>query len=139
MEFQTLLLIILVLKSELNVFHYKGANGVLQVIFFTKIILAGKLYRRLLKAFRSLADLSYNIARYTIDLDKNLIDMEIGRAFKVWSEFTPLTFNHKRTGPVHIELLFATGDHGDGQPFDGPGKTLAHAFFPQFGGWWLVS
>ncbi|XP_055346365.1 matrix metalloproteinase-14-like [Paramacrobiotus metropolitanus] len=82
----------------------------------------------------STTDLSYNIARYTQDLERSLIDLEIGRAFKVWSEFTPLTFNHKRNGPVHIELLFATGDHGDGQPFDGPGKTLAHAFFPQFGG-----
>ena len=82
----------------------------------------------------NVADLSYNIARYTQDLSKQLIDTEIGLAFKVWSEFTPLTFSHKRAGAVHIELLFATGDHGDGQPFDGPGKTLAHAFFPQFGG-----
>ena len=83
---------------------------------------------------RVCTDLTYNIARYTNDLRRHIIDDEIGRAFKVWSEFTPLTFTHKRTGAVHIELLFATSDHGDGQPFDGPGKTLAHAFFPQFGG-----
>lgn len=33
-----------------------------------------------------------------------------------------------------IEIGFKKGDHKDNNNFDGPGKTLAHAFFPQFGG-----
>ena len=53
---------------------------------------------------------------------------------QVWARVTDLTFEQRRAGPVHIEVKFADAEHGDGDPFDGRGGTLAHAFFPVYGG-----
>ena len=62
------------------------------------------------------------------------VDDEVERAFKVWSDVSPLTFTRKATGRVHIEIRFEAGRHGDSDPFDGSGGTLAHAYFPIYGG-----
>lgn len=44
---------------------------------------------------------------------------------------TPLRFTEATTGSdAHIRLGWATGDHGDGSPFDGFGNVLAHGFYP---------
>ena len=56
------------------------------------------------------------------------------KALQVWAEVTDLTFRRKDYGPVHIDINFAKRNHGDGDPFDGEGGILAHAFFPVFGG-----
>nr|CAI5828038.1 unnamed protein product [Callosobruchus analis] len=81
-------------------------------------------------------DLSYKIAKYPAKLKRADVDKEVQRAFDVWTEYTDLTFKPK-SGQVHIEIRFEHGEHGDGDPFDGPGGTLAHAYFPAlqvFGG-----
>ncbi|CAK1599767.1 unnamed protein product [Parnassius mnemosyne] len=79
-------------------------------------------------------NLTYMISKYPSRLNHAEVDIELAKAFSVWSDYTDLTFTQKRTGPVHIEIRFEKGEHGDGDPFDGPGGTLAHAYFPVYGG-----
>ncbi|XP_003491150.1 matrix metalloproteinase-14 isoform X1 [Bombus vosnesenskii] len=78
--------------------------------------------------------LTYKISKYPRNLPQHKVDDELNKAFKVWSEYTDLVFIQKKSGQVHIEIRFEKGEHGDGDPFDGPGGTLAHAYFPVYGG-----
>ncbi|CAL4067849.1 unnamed protein product [Meganyctiphanes norvegica] len=81
--------------------------------------------------------LTYQITQYPrASLDKTAVDRDISQAFKVWEEVTDLTFSPatSSSAKVHIEIRFEKGEHGDGDPFDGIGGTLAHAYFPIYGG-----
>ena len=56
------------------------------------------------------------------------------RAFGRWAEVTELNFtNIESFTTSDITIGFYTGDHGDGEPFDGVLGTLAHAFSPPSG------
>ncbi|XP_058053463.1 matrix metalloproteinase-14 isoform X1 [Anopheles bellator] len=79
-------------------------------------------------------DLSYRISKYPKRLERAAVDKEIAKAFSVWTEHTDLKFTPKKSGAVHIDIRFEENEHGDGDPFDGPGGTLAHAYFPVYGG-----
>lgn len=79
-------------------------------------------------------NMTYRISKYPKTMSRADTDKEIARAFEVWSRHSDLSFRVKLDDPVHIDIRFEEGEHGDGDPFDGPGGTLAHAFFPLYGG-----
>jgi len=81
-------------------------------------------------------EIKYKISRYPTftSMNHNDVDIEIAKALTVWSNSTDLSFKQERDGRVHIEIRFEDGEHGDGDPFDGEGGTLAHAYFPVYGG-----
>ncbi|KAJ6975450.1 hypothetical protein NC653_031332 [Populus alba x Populus x berolinensis] len=77
---------------------------------------------------------------YTFGSDSvQVVDMDTLRsvcsdAFKKWSDVSQLTFQEASDGAsANIVIAFYSGDHQDGYPFDGPGRTLAHAFSPEDG------
>lgn len=74
---------------------------------------------------------------YAFDPQDNLPDTAkaaFSRAFQKWAEVTPLTFTEISSySEADLKIGFFTGDHGDGEPFDGVLGTLAHAFSPTNG------
>ncbi|XP_042761113.1 macrophage metalloelastase [Panthera leo] len=74
--------------------------------------------------------LTYRINSYTPDMKPADVDYAIQKAFQVWSDVTPLKFRKIHSGEADIMIGFASGDHGDFNPFDGRGGIIAHAFGP---------
>ncbi|XP_015277103.1 PREDICTED: stromelysin-1-like [Gekko japonicus] len=75
-------------------------------------------------------DLTYKILNYTPDMKKVDVDKAIEKAFQAWSQVTPLTFRRSDKSTADIMISFAHKEHGDFNPFDGAGGTLAHAYAP---------
>ncbi|MEQ2212608.1 hypothetical protein XENOCAPTIV_002311 [Xenoophorus captivus] len=80
-------------------------------------------------------DVTYRILNYSPDMDSSLIDDAFARAFKVWSDVTPLTFTRLFQGTADIMISFGKAGvcffyHGDPYPFDGKDGLLAHAYPP---------
>ncbi|KAH0668903.1 hypothetical protein KY289_023396 [Solanum tuberosum] len=62
------------------------------------------------------------------------IKVAFRRAFDKWSKVTLLTFKEMDSYRLaDIQIGFFVRDHGDGNPFDGPMKILAHTFAPPTG------
>ncbi|XP_052045705.1 interstitial collagenase A [Apodemus sylvaticus] len=74
--------------------------------------------------------LTYSILNYTPYLPRAVVEDAIERAFRVWSDVTPLTFERVFEEEGDIVFSFHRGDHDDNNPFDGPNYKLAHTFPP---------
>ena len=78
-------------------------------------------------------NLSWRVERYSSKLTQDQVRSNIYKAFNYWSSVTNIKFFEKSSGVVDIPISFVTYSHGDGDPFDGLGGTLAHAYYPENG------
>lgn len=65
---------------------------------------------------------------------EDVVRRVFANAFDRWSEVTTLNFTETASFSLaDIKIGIFSGDHGDGEPFDGVLGTLAHAFSPPSG------
>ena len=81
---------------------------------------------------KNAATLAYIFSQTTTKLPADSARAEILRAMSDWSKVIQLTWQagSNPTAARAVNILFGAGAHGDSYPFDGPGKVLAHTFFP---------
>lgn len=75
-------------------------------------------------------NLIYAFQEFSADIPQAQCRQAIHQAFSTWAGWTRLTFREGPIGSAHIIIRFVSGDHGDGNPFDGSSGVLAHAYFP---------
>jgi|UniRef100_A0A804PPN1 hypothetical protein len=81
-------------------------------------------------------DLKYAITATSAaaSIDRSTLSDVFARAFSRWAAATNLRFAETASeSDADITIGFYSGSHGDGEPFDGPLGTLAHAFSPTDG------
>lgn len=76
-------------------------------------------------------DIRYFFANGTDKISGDHEQDLVRAAFDLWAAETPLTFTQTdNASNADIVIRWASGEHGDGDPFDGPGNVLAHASYP---------
>jgi hypothetical protein len=78
------------------------------------------------------AKLTYAFGYLTPALPAASLRAEFERAMAQWSATVRVDFQFTTSARLarSIDIFFAARNHGDGYPFDGPGHTLAHTFYP---------
>ncbi|KAM3910157.1 matrix metalloproteinase-25 [Leptodactylus fuscus] len=77
--------------------------------------------------------LTWRVESFPISLSQDTTRQLIGSALSSWGRESNLHFSEAGAGDADLRVSFVEGAHGDGYPFDGPGGTLGHAFFPGVG------
>ncbi len=81
---------------------------------------------------RKATEIGYYLGALASALPRAEAQTEVLRGLTEWGKYASILFspasdsNRART----ISILFASRAHGDGYAFDGPGKVLAHTFYP---------
>jgi hypothetical protein len=78
------------------------------------------------------AQLTYWLGAMAPELNAEQVRAEIRRALGDWSAVVKIDFAAAEAArrTRGIDVFFASGEHGDGYPFDGRGKVLAHTYYP---------
>lgn len=76
--------------------------------------------------------LNYVFSQLTEKLPPTTTQAAIERAMTEWAKVINITWQNSTSATADrtVNILFATGAHGDGFPFNGPGGILAHTFYP---------
>ncbi|XP_058056732.1 matrix metalloproteinase-2-like [Anopheles bellator] len=68
-----------------------------------------------------------------VQLDAGQVRRILHEALDLWARHANINFREVYSSEADLQVLFARKFHGDGYSFDGPGKILAHAFYPGSG------
>ncbi len=81
---------------------------------------------------RGRADLTFSFGAMPAGLAAESVRGEVRRALAEWSRVVAVNFRETtaRTAARNVDILFASGEHGDPFPFLPGSTTLGHAFYP---------
>ncbi|XP_052751520.1 matrix metalloproteinase-2-like [Galleria mellonella] len=77
--------------------------------------------------------ITYKVINGSATLPKDRVEKQVEAGLAIWAPHGGLQFSKVEDGPADIRFSFGRQDHGDGFPFDGPGRVVAHAFPPPVG------
>jgi hypothetical protein len=110
----------------------KGAPAIPCAGAITGIGVSGQFIPTYGPGWTGAAPVYYVFSKMTAKLDPAATQAEILRAMAEWAKAVQVTWKPgpDPNGARTVNILFATGAHGDSYPFDASGAVVAHTFFP---------